>query len=130
MNIYIICPVGNATPEQKLELETYTAELEKKGHGVHYPARDTVQDKDEIGYDICADNCDAIYFADEIHLYWDKHNNSRGSIFDLGMAFAIGKPLVLINPMDVPSREGKCMENIVCYWSFKSDETADPSDAD
>lgn len=117
--IFLICPVRIATEKQKMDLHRYVWDKEHEGYDVYYPAVDTDQ-KDEIGYRICSDNAKAILEADEVHIYWDK--NSKGSLFDLGVAFAYGKPLVLINPENIDPAEGKSFENMICYWSFKSDE--------
>jgi len=117
--VFLICPVRNASPEKKLRMQRYVWDMEHEGYDVYYPAVDTDQN-DEIGYRICSDNAKAILEADEVHIFWDK--DSKGSLFDLGVAFAYGKPLVLINPEDVDGVEGKSFENMICYWSFKSEE--------
>lgn len=87
MKIYIICPVRNSTPEVKKLLDDYVSMLEKDGHTVHYPPRDVDQTDDGVGLEICKKHRVAMWKADEIHVLWDE--NSGGSKFDLGMAFAL-----------------------------------------
>lgn len=73
---------------------------------MHLPHRDTNQVDLSGGLQICADNREAIKQADEVHLYWTP--DSTGSMFDLGMAFMAGKPLIMIKPMksfDIMLRE-------------------------
>jgi nucleoside 2-deoxyribosyltransferase len=96
------------TDEEKLAIEHHVAELESRGVKVHWPPRDTPQD-DPVGYNICCTNRDAIKDADEVHVFWNP--TSRGSAFDFGMAFALGKPIRLINdPAPTPK---KSFENVL-----------------
>jgi hypothetical protein len=90
MNIYLICPVRNGTPD---DVEKYVRIREADGDFVHFPPRDVNQD-DPTGARICAEHRSAMGWCDECHVFWDK--TSRGSHFDLGMAYALGKPIVLI----------------------------------
>lgn len=110
MNIFIICPVRNLTDEEKTRIENYIMRLEKMGHSVHFPPRDTNQ-KDRIGSRICLDNLSAIKRADEVHIWWN--NNSEGSKFDFGMAFALGKKIVIINSEMVLPTEYKSFSNVL-----------------
>lgn len=93
MKIYIICPVRNITESQVAEIENYVAELEKQGYKVHYPPRD-VNQNDETGYNICEAHRYAMYTCDRVDIFWDI--NSKGSHFDLGMAFALKKEWKLV----------------------------------
>jgi hypothetical protein len=61
------------------------------GHDVRTPAFDMHPDLDELG--ICEYNRGLIEWADEVHVIWD--GRSVGVIFDLGMLFALRKPLVI-----------------------------------
>ena len=97
MKIFVICPVRNADPEVTAAIAEAVAELEAEGHIVHWPARDTDQ-KDPIGNRICAVNCQAIEEADRVIIWWDP--DSQGSLFDIGMAWALRKPLSLMNHVD------------------------------
>lgn len=117
-DIFLICPVRNATEEQKEKMTQYINDLESEGKKVYYPARDTNQ-VDSIGYRICCDNRDAIKEADEIHIFYDP--NSSGSLFDLGMAFALDKKLTLVNIDDITSTPTKSFSNMIKEWSRRSD---------
>jgi len=96
LKIYMTCPVKNATEQEKVFLENYVVKLESKGYVVHYPARDTAQTKD---YRVFETNIAAIKNADEIHVFWN--GQSMGSCADVGKAFALGKPIRLINYNEV-----------------------------
>jgi nucleoside 2-deoxyribosyltransferase len=65
-----------------------------------------------IGLRICQDNRAAIEAADEIHIYWNP--DSKGSLFDLGIAFALRKQIVLINT--VKPTATKSFENVLLAW--------------
>lgn len=110
MNIYIICSVRNASKETRDKLEAYTLFLEKQGHTVHLPHRDTNQTGK--GIEICTENCNATLVADEIHVFYDK--NSTGSHFDLGMAFALNKKIVIIENGELT--EGKSFPRMLTEW--------------
>lgn len=116
MKIFIICPVRNATDEQKKRLEAYVDELENAGNWVHYPARDTDQN-DSVGNMICNYNRWAIKRADEIHIFYDQ--SSGGTLFDLGMAFAMNKKIVVINKEDVLVTPQKSFANVILAWEQK-----------
>ena len=109
---FLICPVRGHDPEetrwivQRLELE----------YIVHWPPRDTNQE-DPTGFRICTDNLNAIKKADVIHVIWD--GISTGCLFDLGMAFALGKTVV---PIEMPEpTEGKSFQNMVNEWAGRAD---------
>lgn len=110
MKIFIICPVRSISDEEKKRIEEYIAGLEKERHRVHFPPRNTNQN-DRIGFRICSDNLRALKAADEIHIWWSDH--SEGSIFDLGMAFALGKKIVIINSEMVLPTEHKSFSNVL-----------------
>jgi nucleoside 2-deoxyribosyltransferase len=110
MRVYIICPVRILTDDVKILLDRYVAELEANGVTVHYPPRDVDQD-DPIGLDIMRAHREAMREADQVHVYWAE--KSEGSRFDLGMAFALGKPIRLINRFDLVVTPHKSFANIV-----------------
>ena len=93
MKIYLICPVRNITEEQQKGIKRYVYETEQSGDVVHYPPRDVNQD-DPLGVNICKLHRQAVKDCDEVHIFWDS--TSKGSHFDFGMAFALGKPIKLI----------------------------------
>lgn len=114
MNIFLICPVRFAAPELKNNLDKYVRELENRGINVYYPPRDTNQ-IDETGLNICKSNRVAIFNSDEIHFTWD--GKSQGCLFDLGMAFAYGKKIKIVNDL-VPEDKclGKSIYHMVVDW--------------
>ena len=109
MYIYIICPVRNVTEEQTNAVVAYVLGLEAQGNFVHFPSRDVNQD-DPTGYNIVFDHLRAMEKADEVHIFWDI--NSKGSPFDLGMAIALKKTLVLVKSF-VPEVEGKSYLKVI-----------------
>lgn len=92
MQVYLICPVRRADPAARPLVESYVSGLEAAGHRVHFPPRD-VDQEDPTGEAICAAHFAAMRAADEVHVFWDR--TSSGSHFDLGMAYALGKPVVV-----------------------------------
>jgi len=112
--IFLICPVRNATAEQKEKMEEYIKQQEQLGNKVYYPARDTNQFDDTGGWRICSDNKRAIREADEVHIFWD--DKSVGSIFDLGVAFAFNKKLIVVNPEAINTSNTKSFHNVIDYW--------------
>jgi len=91
MNIYIICPVRLADPLRIASFREYAKQKRDEGHSVHFPP-DDVNQSDPTGLAICDSHRTAMYWADEVHIFWDV--DSKGSHFDLGMAFALEKRLV------------------------------------
>jgi hypothetical protein len=109
MNIYIICPVRGGTP---LDIEQHVHELEARGNHVHFPPRDVPQD-DPTGWNICTAHRGAIENCDEVHIFWDI--DSKGSHFDLGMAFVLRKKVRLIK-LYKPDTEGKSYVRVIQKW--------------
>ena len=103
MKIHLICPVRGVTEEQQQEIDEYVAQLEKEGHTVHNPKYAVDQD-DETGFNICEGHYQSMIVADRVDIFWDV--NSKGSHFDLGMAFAIGMPVKVVK-LYTPDTEGK-----------------------
>lgn len=93
---FLICPVRNATDEDRAEIDKILHAADTLNYEVYWPTRDTNQD-DPVGLDICQANRVAIERADEVWVYWK--DGSQGSIFDFGMAFAMGKPITLVGPL-------------------------------
>lgn len=83
--VYLICPVRNCTPEQKAAMDKYVDVLEQQGCEVHYPPRDVNQSNDDGGVRICVEHMKYMAQCNEVHVWYD--NESKGSHFDLGMAF-------------------------------------------
>ena len=113
MKIYLICPVRNATQEQREMEENYTKMLEAVGHTVYLPHRDAPQD-DPTGEAICQKHRQAMEDSDVVYVIWDK--NSFGSHWDMGMAYAMRKPVQLLHTIhkDTP---GKSYYKVLCSLS-------------
>lgn len=109
MKIYIICPVRNTNPEIQDSILAYVHKLENDGHMVHFPPRD-VDQTDPTGIIICRKHHAAMVDADEVHAVWDS--TSYGSHFDLGMAYALGKKVV-IERLIHPDTEGKSFTKVI-----------------
>ena len=106
---FLICPVRGAN--LKIQ-EPIVKELEKD-YLVYWPARDTHQN-DPIGLVICRENLKAMQEANVVHIIWD--GKSQGSLFDLGMAFALGKDII---PLELPSpTSGKSFQNMINAWKI------------
>ena len=109
---FIICPVRDVSPHIQVLAKQEVRYLESKGWEVHLPIRDTNQ-IDSIGFNICSENLEAIKASDMIYVIWDGH--SQGCLFDLGMAFALGKKTKVIHlPLE---SQGKSFQNMIEYWS-------------
>lgn len=109
MKAFLICPVRGHSPEETWPI---VEALEGRGWVVHWPHRDTDQN-DPTGLRICRDNREAIDRADRVFIVWD--GQSTGSLFDLGIAFALHKPLGLIQ---IPAAsEGKSFQNMMREWA-------------
>lgn len=110
-NIFLICSVRGATPEVLAEQQEYVHNLERRGFTVHYPPRDT--DQDASGLLICLQNYRAIKDADEVHVWYTP--NSQGTHFDMGMAFALGKTVVVAK--SVSYGQGKSYPRMLDEWA-------------
>lgn len=109
MKTFLICPVRGVSPDQSSRV---VSALEASGFTVHWPHRDTDQ-ADDVGLRICKDNRAAIASSDVVHVVWD--GKSQGCLFDLGMAFALGKRVVVV---DLPEpTEGKSFQNMAQAWA-------------
>jgi nucleoside 2-deoxyribosyltransferase len=110
MKIFLICPVRGISKEYQQAIEEQVTYLESHGNEVYYPARDTDQ-VDPTGINICLQNRDAISDADIIHIIWD--GKSTGSLFDLGMAFAMNKPIRTVTGYFPPATDFKSFQSMV-----------------
>jgi len=116
MKIFLICPVRNATKDQLKSLDAYISLIEMRGDKIYYPTRDNIFEKsDTIGYVICDTNKKAMADADVVHIFFDP--KSKGSLFDLGMAFALNKKIFIANIVELT--EHKSFSNMVRAWSLK-----------
>jgi len=114
MRIFIISPTRNISPEWEDGLLSYAHQLEQRGHKVHLPFRDTEQN-DKTGFNICQTHAINISNADEIHIAYD--GRSEGWLFDLGIAFALNKPVTPITGYFPNISKGKSFSNMVWDWN-------------
>ncbi len=115
--VFLISPVRGIEENEVRGIDIYVKRLEAEGWQVYVPLRHTDQD-DPIGLRICEDNLAAIRKATEVHIWFNP--TSQGSVFDLGMAFALGKKVVLANPEMVQPTEGKSFSNVLLAYTAKS----------
>jgi len=99
--IYIICPVTGVREDE--DTKKHVANLEKQGHTVFYPPRDAPQEC-PTGEKIVKAEWDFLVNCDQVDVFWDT--NSKGSHFDLGMAFAFGLPIHFVK-LYHPDKDGK-----------------------
>lgn len=109
MKIHLICPVRNVTEEQQKEIDDYCAQLEKEGHVVHNP-KYAVDQNDPTGLNICLGHYESMKISDRIDIFWDC--DSKGSHFDLGMAFALGKKVKVVK-LYKPDNDGKSYAKVM-----------------
>ena len=118
MKIFLVSPVRDITGEEKKTLRHIVKIWERHGIKVHWPLRDTNQN-DSVGLRICSDNRKAIKSADLIAVAWN--GNSTGSLFDLGMAFAMDKPImILVSLGGCTPTKVKSFDNMLLAWEKKS----------
>ena len=114
MRVFVICPVRNVDEQTNRLIHQHVLELEEKGYQVYWPFRDTDQ-SDTNGTAICTANREAIYSANEVHIWFDS--TSQGSLFDIGMTFAFlrntKKKVVLINKDCVTPTAHKSFSNVI-----------------
>ena len=110
MEIFIICSVRGMEESYRQKLENYVNDLEGGGHIVHLPHRDT--DQTNNGLSICHENMTAIKHSNEVHIFYNKE--SQGTHFDMGVAFALNKRIVIIE--NEPLTEGKSYQRMLVEW--------------
>ena len=103
---FLICPVRGGRGG---ESQDDVLRLEQIGYEVHWPPRDTPQN-DSVGLEICRNNMKAISRADVVFVVYDE--NSKGTHFDLGMAFALKKKIILIRTLS-PDISGKSFVKVM-----------------
>ena len=73
-------------------MNIHKEKLIKEGHEAMVPAFDNFPGMDD--YAVCKYNRKLIEQADEVHMFWDQR--SLGTIFDMGMVFALRKKMRII----------------------------------
>ncbi len=114
--IFLICPVRNATNKQRKWIEDFVRDKYSEGYTIHAPHLHTRQTDLFGGYAICKQNAEAVASSQEIDIYYDQA--STGSVFDLGVAYALHKPLRLLNKEDIIFNDSDLIDSIVKAWPF------------
>ena len=116
--IFLICPVRNATAEQRKWIEDFVIDKNVAGYKIHAPHLHTRQSDLLGGYAICMQNADAVATSSEIDIYYDQ--SSTGSVFDLGVAYALHKPLILLNANEIIFDKENFVDNIISIWPYNN----------
>ena len=114
--IFLICPVRNATEEQRKWIENFVIEKYREGYLIHAPHLHTRQTDLFGGYAICKQNAEAVATSGEIDIYYDQ--SSTGSVFDLGVAYALHKKLVVLNKDEIIFNLNDMIDNIILNWPY------------
>lgn len=110
MKAFLISPVRGKDQAYQKEIRAQVEKLESEDYQVHWPYRDTRQDTTELA--ICTQNFEAIKAAEVVFIIWD--GNSKGCIFDLGSAFALGKTILPVKGFfPEPVTDHKALSNLV-----------------
>lgn len=128
--IYIVCPVRKLTEPEKVIILEYVNQLEKDGHEVRCPFRDTDQ-IDEIGLRIVDDHEKDIIWADEVRIWWNS--TSEGSLWDfaqyrMAKRFMPEKHMLVINVDNVGITENKTYTNVLLATHFQLTPSATLAD--
>jgi len=110
-SVFLISPVRKLDAETEELLSHLVDYAERNGDVVHWPKIDT--DQSGNGTAICQQNRQAIINADEVWLWWQA--DSQGSLFDLGIAWGLKKPLKIISG-DLKYTEEKSFDNVLLDW--------------
>ena len=114
--IFLICPVRNATAKQRKWIEDFAKEKQNAGYIIHAPHLHTNQNDLFGGYAICKQNAEAMASSQEIDIYYDQ--TSIGSVFDLGVAYALHKPLKILNEEEITFDEEDLIDLVVKTWPY------------
>nr|MCR5553896.1 hypothetical protein [bacterium] len=110
----------NATQEQKTWIENFVKEKYNNGYQIHAPHLHTRQTDLFGGYSICRQNAEAVASSQEVNIYYDQ--SSTGSVFDLGVAYALHKPLKVLNRDQITFNRNDLIDSIVESWPFNEQE--------
>lgn len=110
-SIFVICSVRDADDKYRAKLENYVRNIEEDTQFcVHLPHRDTNQEATSI--EICKQNYNAIKDAYAVSVFYNS--KSQGTHFDLGVAFALGKEIRIIENEEVGI--GKSFPKMLTEW--------------
>jgi hypothetical protein len=57
----------------------------------------------------------------EIDIYYDQ--SSAGSVFDLGVAYALHKPLIILNKNEIVFNNEDLIDSIIKEWPYNEEKT-------
>lgn len=109
MKIYLICPVRKISEPFKENVLNYVKFLQSQNHEVYCPLLNTEQEAGELA--ICQKNLNNMRRADIVYFTWD--GKSESCIFDLGMAFALGREVVAVVGMIPRASSHESFQNLV-----------------
>lgn len=118
--IFLICPVRNANENQRKWIEDYVSEENSEGYFVHAPHLHTRQIDLFGGYAICKQNAQAVASSSLVAIYYDKE--STGSVFDLGVAYALNKPILLLNENGIEFNDNEFTDNLIKNWPYSKEK--------
>lgn len=118
--IFLICPVRNANENQRKWIEDYVSEKNIEGYLVHAPHLHTRQIDLFGGYAICKQNAQAVANSSLVAIYYDKE--STGSVFDLGVAYALNKPIILLNEKEIEFNDNDFTDTLIRNWPYKTEK--------
>ena len=107
---FLISPVRLATEKETEWLESLAHQA-----NIHVPKFHTNQVDPLCGYNICKQNGKAIAVSEEVQIYYNQ--TSTGSVFDIGMAYAMHKPLVLLNGDAITFDDNNLIDSLVKSWT-------------
>ena len=67
-------------------------------------------------YEFSEQNAENLSSSSEVNIYYDK--KSFGSVFDLGVAYALHKPLVVLNDINLDNND--IIDNIIINWPYNN----------
>ena len=115
-SMFLISPVRKITPSVEAHIKYLMLIIKQIGYDVYFPKEDT-QQTGVSEFKICSDNLEAIKKADVVGIYFDP--TSQATPFDLGLSFALGKKLFVIN--HVSRTEEKSFANMIMDWQERQE---------
>jgi len=113
---FVISPMRGIAPEYESGIAAQVEALEREWDRVYWPARDTDQ-RPISGLPECEANRKAMRKSAMVYVMWD--GKSQGVLFDLGMAWAMGKPIQVVTGYMPPLSRGKSFQNMIYAWEFE-----------
>lgn len=117
MNVYLAGPVQHATEEDLAYCRNEVRRREAKGQTVYWPQRDTPSGSEAQAV---AANLEAIRACDVCVVWFSTY--SAGTVFDIGAAEALGKPLVVLNANDLCN--GRVVNSVAQWLAEKCEAEA------